>query len=962
MGVDVSHVRRPDDEGPGPGVREGRASGFVQSGLPQSGLPQSGSPQSGLPTSGQGPWWLRDPVLRLPELRADRQILVVAAPPGSGRARLVRCWLERSGHVPRTWVRLATGPQPPQEAAELAVRRQVESGRGGFVVLEGVERLTRADLESLLTGLPPGPRLVLLGCGEVLSPALAVRVAGRIAEVRADDLWWPVEVVAAQVTASIGGSVDPATAQRIHRSSGGWPAGVLALARAARGAASASAGEVLADLTADLVLSRIPRQLRDFVLATAVLPECAADPRLHAALVPGADPAAMAEQVRRWGLGADGWPAQDAATCGCTGARIGCRPFYHPFVVAAARRIQGRSTETAGAGLIRAARIAAELGRGQLALDCLLAAGAWEQALDELEHAAAQGFCGWSGERLQRVLQSLPRRSWADHARRRATVALAAAVCGDHLLAGEAVASAPSAVAAEPWWVELGRLVDAFAGRTIRPGGPGCAPDPARGELGGSPERIGGAGRTGPPPELFGLRDGAALTAAIHVLAARTAGFAGDRQSVTEHLDAARADPGIVLPRYLLLAALGADALVSAWSGELNAAVGLVDRARRLAEQAGLAGHPLLAAAVLAEAEVLRSRAQAAAALQVLDRGGAALHAGQDLVVGLAGGPVQVQAHRVLRARLLLDLADAGDPEVTPGDDTSAPAGPVVGAPVTVAPVTVAPVTVAGYSSPAGYLAAAAALLEQVRADGGAHLPPGLGLRAGLARARLAELRGDRVEVQARLAQLPTVAVVSAWRLSLALHRQDEDAAAMVLAVWPPDATTEDRLCRLLAEAAVALAGGRRQQAGELIGEALQAAESDGHVRVFLDAAPAVRAMLCSLVRGVGLPTDLTRTLAARLVEVGAAGDGSVGVTRRELVVLEQLTTERTHAQIAATLFVSENTLKSHCRNLYRKLGVHSREDAVRIARIRGWLRPELSDGKRILDVDASGVSNVVDV
>ena len=30
---------------------------------------------------------------------------------------------------------------------------------------------------------------------------------------------------------------------------------------------------------------------------------------------------------------------------------------------------------------------------------------------------------------------------------------------------------------------------------------------------------------------------------------------------------------------------------------------------------------------------------------------------------------------------------------------------------------------------------------------------------------------------------------------------------------------------------------------------------------------------------------------------------------------------------MAEALFVSENTVKSHCKNLYRKLGVHNRQE-----------------------------------
>jgi LuxR family transcriptional regulator, maltose regulon positive regulatory protein len=42
--------------------------------------------------------------------------------------------------------------------------------------------------------------------------------------------------------------------------------------------------------------------------------------------------------------------------------------------------------------------------------------------------------------------------------------------------------------------------------------------------------------------------------------------------------------------------------------------------------------------------------------------------------------------------------------------------------------------------------------------------------------------------------------------------------------------------------------------------------------------------------------------------------------------------------EIAANLMVSTNTVKTHIRGVYRKLGVRSRKEAVKVARRRGLL------------------------
>ncbi len=52
-------------------------------------------------------------------------------------------------------------------------------------------------------------------------------------------------------------------------------------------------------------------------------------------------------------------------------------------------------------------------------------------------------------------------------------------------------------------------------------------------------------------------------------------------------------------------------------------------------------------------------------------------------------------------------------------------------------------------------------------------------------------------------------------------------------------------------------------------------------------------------------------------------------LTKRELEVLQKLENGINNKQIAEELFVSSNTIKAHIKNIYRKLQVHSRAEAV---------------------------------
>jgi DNA-binding NarL/FixJ family response regulator len=72
--------------------------------------------------------------------------------------------------------------------------------------------------------------------------------------------------------------------------------------------------------------------------------------------------------------------------------------------------------------------------------------------------------------------------------------------------------------------------------------------------------------------------------------------------------------------------------------------------------------------------------------------------------------------------------------------------------------------------------------------------------------------------------------------------------------------------------------------------------------------------------------------------ERDAASDGT-SLTPRELEILQLLAQGRTNREIGERLFLSADTIKTHLRNLYRKLEVDSRAHAVAIALRRGLVK-----------------------
>jgi DNA-binding NarL/FixJ family response regulator len=67
------------------------------------------------------------------------------------------------------------------------------------------------------------------------------------------------------------------------------------------------------------------------------------------------------------------------------------------------------------------------------------------------------------------------------------------------------------------------------------------------------------------------------------------------------------------------------------------------------------------------------------------------------------------------------------------------------------------------------------------------------------------------------------------------------------------------------------------------------------------------------------------------------------GLTRRELEILRLVAEGHSNAQLARMLWVTEQTVKFHLSNVYRKLGVANRTEASRWAQLNGLLEPTAS-------------------
>ena len=100
---------------------------------------------------------------------------------------------------------------------------------------------------------------------------------------------------------------------------------------------------------------------------------------------------------------------------------------------------------------------------------------------------------------------------------------------------------------------------------------------------------------------------------------------------------------------------------------------------------------------------------------------------------------------------------------------------------------------------------------------------------------------------------------------------------------------------------------------------------------------------------GIWLGLKLTRErVVVKEVEVPAAvlplipdekRRDELGITRRELEILQLIGEGMSNREIAEKLFVSENTVKTHCSRAFDKLGAKRRTQAVQLGKEFGLLR-----------------------
>ncbi len=382
-------------------------------------------------------------------------------------------------------------------------------------------------------------------------------------------------------------------------------------------------------------------------------------------------------------------------------------------------------------------------------------------------------------------------------------------------------------------------------------------------------------------------------TESVRVMAEYDAAIAcflkGNLEQATERLRRALVLPGAQYPIWRFYT-LGSLALVRGWTGHCTEALQLADAALSGARAIDVIHHPAVIHAHLAAALAHLYRADFERAAEYLDMA--------DLQnLRRPSNVVNLDLHRALAAQLAAATGDS-----------------------------------------------AGALVALRRSAASALEAPVLAHANRALHAQLLIAAGEHHEARALLNDPGHSVELEAARVDLALNTGDLDTAVAALrAVRPSEDDLRAVIGHRLREAAVLDARGERAGAQEAIRLTVAAAEGDQLRWPFLQVVAAEPILRQYLRGGTGFSDELRQVMEQASPVVSArsrrTAPGMVeSLTERELAVLAYLPRRIKHRDIAAELYITMNTLKTHLASIYRKLGVTDRDEAATRAAELGLL------------------------
>jgi LuxR family maltose regulon positive regulatory protein len=843
---------------------------------------------------------------------ASRPVTVVTGPAGAGKTTLMSSWLHDRDQpgttawlaVDRTDTRAAQFWAAAIDAVLAAGEKGLNPLRSGellggdefvpafanavgrlkaplVLILDDFQELRAAgvseQLDALLRHPPDNLRLAIVSRSDPRLSLRRLRLEGNLAELRASDLAFTFEE-AAKLFELTDIQLTADQVRALHEQTEGWVAGLRLAALSLQACDDADelirtfAGDerTVADYLVEEVLQRQPEEVRDFMLRTSVVETISPD--LADALTRRADGALILERLQRAN-----------AFVSCVDEQGPWYRYHGMFRELLASQLRHRMPDALAVQHRYAARWYAKSGRNVQAARHALQAGDWELAATVLSGGWLQLLVRGEAAAVADLIETLPRRLVT----REPELAIAAAGslldCGELEQGLEYLELADHNASS----VKPNRRADLILGRSVA--------QLYQGRAAGRFEAVRGialkllAGHGSASLALSGRERRA--VALLHLGIVET--WAGTPRRARGALEDALALARHAGCRYLEFSALAALALVEGLNGALRRSAELGHEAAAMAQRHGWLRLPASAAAHCALAICAYHQNTMARAGEYLDAADAAARGSRDrpvltvanltrALVALRFGDVERAERAVSRARQ--DVAEWRVPVRLAGLLSAVDADVLVAA---------------------GRGADALEAADEARHFGwgeAALVAAKLALSDGEP-ARALELTADGLSGSTRMLR-PSTAIELRALSAVASHQCGNDDVAL-----------------------------------ELVEQALALAEPEGYMSPFLAVGAPLRELLLRRIRA----GTAHRSLAGQLGE--ALDSHSVGspeqrtalllepLSDRETAVLRYLPTALSKAEIASEMFVSVNTVKTHMKNIYRKLDVTDRSHAVRRAR-----------------------------
>ena len=246
----------------------------------------------------------------------DRSLILVSAPAGYGKTTLVSTWLKEK-HIPFTWLSLDGGDNDPIRFLQYLLAALVPIAPGieedAFGMLQGIQpaqfesviNLVANELASfsdpfvlalddfhvihsdvvlkiisyLVDHLPPQMHLVLLSRTDPALPLSRLRVRNQLMDIRADQLRFTQDEIAVFLNDAMGLTLSTNDLSALELRTEGWIAGLQLAALSMQsckdihGFVSAFTGShhYVMDYLAEEVLKNLPKQVSTFLLQTCIL-------------------------------------------------------------------------------------------------------------------------------------------------------------------------------------------------------------------------------------------------------------------------------------------------------------------------------------------------------------------------------------------------------------------------------------------------------------------------------------------------------------------------------------------------------------------------------------------------------------------------------------------------------------------------------------------------------------------